>query len=147
MTSRMTPSEYVAGLREMADFFEAKPDLVPVWSPLIINVFAEDRDEFTSMSRQLGGHRTKGADDNFFEVKRTFGHHTVSVNISRELVCERKVVGTRIVPAQPEATEEIFEWVCNDPVLALSLPSRDGYALNDPKLIELDRVRDRGWSA
>ena len=52
-----------------------------------------------------------------FGFKRMFGPITFIVQIPREVVCERKVVGTREVPAREAYSEEIVEYVCPESFL------------------------------
>lgn len=39
---------------------------------------------------------------------------SIDITAPREAVCRKVVVGTEIVPAQPEHEREIVEWVCDE---------------------------------
>jgi hypothetical protein len=59
--------------------------------------------------------------DHYFEVSKWFGTIKIEFAVSRDAVCERKVVGTRTVevPAREAytRTEDVVEWECK-PLLA-----------------------------
>jgi hypothetical protein len=140
-------AEFVRGLRELADWLEASPEWIGgYWNALRVDDFVDTQDEFRAKARLLGGERRKDAVGNYLSVERFFGPHRVAVNVSREKVCERVVVGTREVPAEPARVEEIVEWRCEPSILDTprslpGLPDREGYSLGDPKLVALDQQR------
>jgi hypothetical protein len=110
------------GLRELADFIEARPDFGEYLPRFDACFFAHDREVFASLVRRLGGGE-KGSTPTFFEVARRFGPHKLSVNAYHDQVCERVVVGTEEVevpdPETPRITveREVVEWRCPDSIL------------------------------
>lgn len=108
---------YVNGLHDLADFLANHLDLVPQYSRVKLNLFADDPAEFKRLSTRLGGYRSKAVVGEFVEHSRRFGPHTLDVNIHREKTCERVVTGRRTIPARPESVEEIVEWRCPEGLL------------------------------
>ncbi len=125
-------SETVDGLRELADWLETNPEVgerILSWPKVYL--FTNGREDFVSTCKALGGMRVKSADDNYFNVERTFGGITLQVTVARGLVCEKKVTTrevTRRIP-DPEVvasvplvdvteTEEVIEWECEPSILA-----------------------------
>jgi len=102
-------AEFVAGLRELADLLEKHPDIPePIMSA---NAFVDTREELAKVARL--GFWEKCEQGEWFILARNFSAGLrLEVNINRSKVCKRKVVGTRVVPARPERTEEIIEWIC-----------------------------------
>jgi hypothetical protein len=118
------------GLRELADLIARNPELAPVADNRLLMFVLPDFDSdepaaamFARLARMLGGTRTKDADDTYVTVTRKFGPLAVDVYTTRDLVCERVVVGTETVevpdPNAPKVTveREVVEWKCT-PVLA-----------------------------
>lgn len=83
----------VAGLRAMADFWEANPDIdLAVWPELYAHAYK--REDFLKGAAQLarGGKLTKKAPeeeygDGDFKVTREFAGLRVSLSIAREKLC------------------------------------------------------------
>ena len=114
------PTEFAAGLRAAADFFEQHPDLAPVSGDTQIDYFAIDKAELANIARRIG-RSEKGQVNSWFYLRKNFGGRVYfDVNVARELVCKRTVIGTVEHPAELKEpwTEEIVEWEC-DPVLAV----------------------------
>jgi len=127
-------AEFARGLREMADFCE-EHDLTPDGS-LTMNVWKFTGDEIKEFAR-IGGWQKK-YEGNYFDLERTFSESPMVrliLTTKRDQVCERKVVGTRVVEKPDEdfirqarkdaplvnVVEEVVEWECH-PLLA---PSED----------------------
>lgn len=130
----MDAAQAVNGLRELADFIEAHPDLP--WSDVYpgtfewrVNVFVgNDAEKFAAFAAS-GGRWDKSTyasdgEDGIFMVTRTFGGGvSLQVVTNRNAVCERKVVGVETVevpdPDAPKVTveREVVEWECR-PLLA-----------------------------
>ena len=137
----MTHAEFVKGLRNAADFFEARPELgVPYegycYPAVNFGYYGsfgnvEDAPQYQSpdgalyFAKHVGGRVDKqGTDNNFTLVAKREGF-TVSALFYRDAVCARVQVGVKIepehiIPAQP-ATEEqvmperevpVYEWRC-----------------------------------
>jgi hypothetical protein len=119
--------EYAEGLRQLADFAEAHPNLVDEdCFGLNVNVFARDRAEMAVMVRELGS-AEKYESGAFYYLRRRFGPHNLDLCINREQVCERIQTGTRVVTRPDpkvvadipmvEVEEPVYEWVCPDSIL------------------------------
>lgn len=113
----MTREEFIAGLREAADFLEANPALPTQSTPITINVFVETKAELAAIART--GQWDKSGNDNHFWIKREVGAISYEVNIARSKICRRVVTGTRVVPAREAEVVEDVEWVCDEPLLAV----------------------------
>lgn len=131
-------ADFTAGLRSLAEFYDTHPEFpLPYQSkPNTGDMFSVgahgdgDPAVFAGLVRQLGGDRTKSADDTYYEVIRPFGGGVdLRVWEMRETVCSAVVVGTETViehevvtPAvtrRVEKERDVIEWVCA-PVLAES---------------------------
>ncbi len=111
---------YIGGLRELAAFLDAHPDLPIPASGGAHNVFVSDKAALAVIAR-VGVRWEKSATDDYFYLRVAFsGGHYYDVNVSREAVCRKVVTGTRIEPAVPEREVEEFHWVCDEPLLAAS---------------------------
>lgn len=122
----MTDNTMSNGLRELADFFDANPDLAERVAGKTFYVFAPpNKTEFARLALMLGNAR-KSSDSAYYNVERDFGPITLQVTASRDAVCERVVVGTETVEmtepdpdavaALPTITRSVtidkVEWVC-----------------------------------
>src|SRR5437899_2948614 len=109
MTQR-TNAEYAAGLRAIADWYEAHPEAPQPHTCL--QVFTvHTKEDALKVARWLG-HATKHMDDNgLFRLSRDFGGETLEFIFNRDVVCERRVVGTKEVPEYivPAHTADIVE--------------------------------------
>lgn len=134
--------QQAAGLRALADFIEANPDLQPAIRHALsmINGFTDDPAvlaAFMRAGRQHGAVTTKEAvNDTWFTAVLAWGPVELHVNAHREEVCERVVTGTETVTKtvkDPDAiaalpdveiteTVDTFEWVCK-PLLATEVGS------------------------
>jgi len=118
-TEAVSPAvEYARGLRQLADWIEAHPEIdVPTTS---IDVYgAADTKESAAHIMRALGRCDKEFQDTLFNLRRSFGPVVYRFVFTREAVCEKKVVGYRDVPEKYTSahTEEIVEWQCV-PVLA-----------------------------
>jgi hypothetical protein len=124
MTTQRT--DYIRGLREMADWLEAHPD-VPAPCSDIFNVFVKDKERFLEV-RRAAGLSNKSGDANYVYFYKVFsGDIRLEINIKKELTCERVKVGEKVIPAkpartielpaEPEKREEVFEWRCPESLL------------------------------
>lgn len=121
----MSASEYATALREIADWYEAHPD-VPAPSPAPINLFFGDKDELVAVARAVGERLTKSGSGDWYWLRKEFpSGWALEFNVRREQVCTRRVVGTEPVPEQiiPAHTKEIVEWDCHS-LLAQEAPER-----------------------
>jgi hypothetical protein len=128
------PQAIAAGLRHLADFIDAHPDLEP---PFVSTMYVFlDGSEEEPAARKLAeygqalGSFEKRSDGQFFKLARHFGPFELQVCVERELVCRRVVVGTETVTREvpPEGVTmttvveevEVVEWVCPPSILALA---------------------------
>ncbi len=121
------PKEFVAGLREMADFLEQHPSLIPGWGTADISHFCDEPEDFAAKCREMGS-AEKDASGDYLTLNKTFGPHTLSVDIQKNKTCERVQTGTImkkvVVPAAAipvaqqedalvyEVEEPVYEWSC-----------------------------------
>ncbi len=120
--------EYEATDLRVPDSYEFEGFRVDMWG----------KDEFATAVSQLGGKRIKESTDYSFTVKRQVGPFTLLISSQRGTVCERKLVGTKVVhhtrkvgedPRKDETyttTEDEYDWVCPDSVLAATEEESDG---------------------
>lgn len=115
-----TETTFANGLRALADWIDANPDVVN--NPEVtLNVPFWTREKFVEAAKALGGRREKHVEGSYFTVRRTFGEGVhVDVYVAREQVCRKVVTGTRDVTETviPAHTEEVVEWVCEDSILS-----------------------------
>lgn len=125
--------EIVEGLRKMASFIEASDLQLPLPHNMDLPIYSgsvtDPRGIMHSMDSKVGmalianmaGSVDKEVDVSFFKLVKDFGGGVkLSWTAYRETVCERVVVGTKVVPAEPERlvaavperTEEVIEWKC-----------------------------------
>ena len=109
--------EVITRLREFADFLEANPEAPAPWADCIrFDVFALSKQEFVRYAKVIGGHLQKVPGySGVMVLRRLFGKIQYDINVAREQVCERVVVGKKTVAAVeavPEHEEEITEWRC-----------------------------------
>lgn len=118
--------EFIAGLRELVDWYEAHPECRPPHS-CSVDLFAHSKEEFIEMRRQAGCQEKATVGDWMIFRKDFRGNVRIDINISKENTCERVKVGTRIIPAQParvieleaapEKVEDVYEWKCPEAIL------------------------------
>lgn len=143
MIATDTRAAYIAGLRRIADALEADPDVAMPFSGnaggtpfyVFIHEGSGSREQVAAWARLLDSGARKVYDDESnafgFELHGQVAGVQVKVCAARDLVCTRRVVGTREVVEQvadPEAlaavptvtvtrTEDVVEWDCS-PLLA-----------------------------
>jgi hypothetical protein len=120
----MTREEFISDIREIADFFEAHPDLKVMPSPyLFISDYSETAKESLRLFVKAAGKTTKEFSGNEFKVEKRFSNgFLLHFDVQRQAVCERVVTGTKVIPAisYPERTEDIVEWKCGSILEAVS---------------------------
>lgn len=115
--SERTNAEYAKGLRAIADWFEAHPDVPQPHTPL--QVFsAQGKEDAIRIARYLG-HADKKYSDGLFWLGRDFGGERLEFIFNQSDVCQRRVIGVEEVPERviPAHTQEKVEWDCH-PLLA-----------------------------
>jgi len=112
----------IAGMREALDFLEANPSM-PMPYLGVMNVYVGEDIDVAPLARIMKP-VDKDTSNSFFMLTKKFGVQNLVVNWSREAVCERVVVSTRLIPGEyvaahtiPARTEETVEWVCPDSIL------------------------------
>jgi hypothetical protein len=109
-------TSYSDDLRAMADFFENNPD-VPVPHSEFTVWFWQDGDNdpaglLAEVSKVLPRPLEKVAGEFSFGVVATFGNLKLRVVTSREAVCTKREVGTKVIPASEEREVPVYEWTC-----------------------------------
>lgn len=132
-------SDFVDGLREMADFLDMHPHLLDRlnFASADAHVFARDESDFSDLLLDLGKGE-KRASEGYLSVRRRFGPHALVLSLARSLACERVQTGTETVeetvgldevPCDAEVLGEVrqvkikrtvptFEWKCPESFLA-----------------------------
>lgn len=127
----MEHKEYADGLRMVADFLEAHPEIdLPEPSLTCYSVTSKEKAATIAKALSSGGRCEKDYSNDLVTLKRAFGCVTLHYHGMRYNVCEQVKVGTRIVPEQyvppqpateghvvPEHEEAVYEWRCA-PLLA-----------------------------
>jgi hypothetical protein len=114
-------ADYAAGLRELADYLEAHPELVPSWGGVAVADWV-DTAKLAKAARLPGWTKAK---DTYSGLKltRSFGDHKISL-YPEQAVCEKVKTGERTeevidpeyLANAPKITKvvEEFEWKCPD---------------------------------
>ena len=112
--------DFIASLRAMANFYEARPDLeLPMWTRF--DLFGLKPQDLQRVSL-LFAPCEKAVLPDFFMLRRRFGKSIrLEANWSRETVCERVVVGTEEVDEEVVVSKGVetrmntgqkVEWHC-----------------------------------
>lgn len=130
--------DYINGLRALARFLNAHRAVLEEYEATegqTFNLYPETAEKMAEWTRLLLdgaplGTVRKEADENGMTVTRQWGPHRLSLYVSRDRVCKKVEVGTRVVTkpdpkllaAVPsvEVSEAVFEWECA-PVLTTAL--------------------------
>lgn len=133
--------ELVSDLRELADFLASTPGLpkctlhtvyangtVGEWGTKADGTWGYVLDEFQTRTNMREYARMmkpckKDYVGGSFSLKRSFGSIMLQINTKREAICQEIKTGEVIHHEEytiPARTEEVVEWVCNDPLLASS---------------------------
>ena len=110
---------FVDGLRALAGFLERHPDM-PRPGTVRVDIWVDTKEEFRKVARTLGSAEKLDQFDWLYVLRKHFSETVqLDLNITRGLVCERIVTGTRVVPETftPERVEQIFEWTCPDSIM------------------------------
>ena len=114
---------YACGLRELADWIEAHPEIA-LPNCEISSYSLDEREEAAAVLKALKPCRKHYSGEMFY-IRRDFGPITLSYVFYRNTVCVAKVVGKKEIPEQtipeqviPAHTEDIIEWDCSEPILA-----------------------------
>lgn len=117
---------WIDSARELVEFLEQHPELIPTYSGIDVLNFATDAEEFAALGRRLGSANKSGG-DKYASLERHFGPHQLRIAANREQVCERVQIGERVVEREvlppgvelvtETVTEPVYEWRC-EPWLA-----------------------------
>jgi hypothetical protein len=110
---------YLNGFKKMIEFLEDHPDLPISSSYCSFLSYQWDKDELTRLVKLLGS-CDKEYSEHYFTISKSFGPIKYGFQTSREKVCERIVIGKKIVPARPAQLipeepaheEDIVKWEC-----------------------------------
>lgn len=125
-------AEFIAGLRAMADWYEARPNLPAPIADCEAVLFPNDKAELAALTREAGTLNKSGVpESDYMELQRKFTaaqyYPVVRFRIAadKSKTCERVKVGEKvleaqperivpetIIPATPEQVVELYEWKC-----------------------------------
>jgi hypothetical protein len=124
-------ADAIAGLRALADLLERCPDAKPLYSTTVYHTIypwdhKDPKAEFIRVMRSIGGKWEKLPEgDQFKLVQQMAGEAKYILSVAREVVCERRVVGSQMVERSVERSveryvppptelvrEDIVEWDC-----------------------------------
>lgn len=131
----MKKSEYIKGIRNLADFLESK-EFPESWinsyggeesypNPYL-SLFVYKKEDFSLFSKLIGGFK-KSVTDSFLSFEKEGSSFSMMVHGSRENICERVKIGTKIIPAkeeeiipaEPEKEEDVYEWKCPESFIGM----------------------------
>jgi len=124
-----TANEYATGLRELADWIEAHPELDGPRSD--ITVYSLDTKEQAAAVLRALKPCTKRVSETLFYIERSFGPIKYQFAFNRESICKARIVGQKTIPehTEPERliparvivehVEDIIEWDCTEGLLEL----------------------------
>jgi hypothetical protein len=126
--------DFVAGLHDVAAFLARNPEVCDRVSPVRFYVAVYDYEDAPAKQKMQEYARLlapceKHYEGRDFELRKSFGPHTLTVYTNRENVCTKRIVGTKQVErttytveqqqirdAMPTVTvyedEDIVEWEC-----------------------------------
>lgn len=124
----MKRTEYISGLRAVADFFEQNPEVEAEDYPHTFNFPGRTKEDLAVAAKALG-HAEKQVTDSHFVIHGVIGGHILDFYNNRDAICERIKVGEKVIPAVtlparaeaviiPARIEEVYEWKCPDSLLA-----------------------------
>jgi hypothetical protein len=125
--------DMVKGLRDLADLIEEKGLELPIPSSYYpttfgFHLYESDRippkENLKRVAKVLGKAEKKYVFDDF-RLTKDFGKYVrLSFATARDQICQKVVTGTKLVPKREVIeipnqfeTEEIVEWVCDEPLL------------------------------
>ncbi len=107
----MATSSYTQGLRDLADFLELHPEIDA--HVQTYNVFVYTKEDLSKIARLTSWE--KHYEGSYFMLRKQFSDGLkLDINIERTKICKQVVTGQRVIPAVPEHTEDVTEWVCED---------------------------------
>lgn len=119
-----THAEFTAGLRELADWYDAHPEIALPIAEMAVYSEPDTKERAAVVARTLGGFIQKEIIGTYLRLKRTFGPVELRFVFERDAVCVARVVRVDEIPEEvipehviPAHTREIVEWDCQ-PILA-----------------------------
>lgn len=139
--------ELIDGLRAAADFLDQHPD-IPVADDITVDVSSVipygdwDQEARVAQVARAMSPCTKDYSPSLLYLRRQFGPVTVEAFTGRSSVCERRVVGTRVVEREVVVTpavtttetveEEIVEWECKPLLAPAAVDKAAAVAVDEP---------------
>lgn len=128
----MTHLEYAAGLRAAAEFYENHAEIKMPHEMSVTNYSTHSKKDAADVLRAVGECQKDYSESQLTIKKEIAPGFFLRFVFSRERVCERVVVGTKIIPSHvlpargettvPERIEEMVEWRCGS-ILAPVIPA------------------------
>jgi hypothetical protein len=112
MEDAMTTKEYADGLRQLADWYEAHPDVHPPYEADQLTYYPFTKDDTEDLVRRIGGRWAKKASSDLLYLTQAVGPFQFRVVVDQATVCQKRVVGHRVIPAQEARLVEVVEWDC-----------------------------------
>lgn len=138
----ITHKDYADGLRQIADWYEAHPEIALPTPATLGNYMLNTKEEAAQVSRALGTCE-KTYTDTMFYISRQFDAVRLEFVFFRNAVCVPRVVGTEDVPERviPAHTRDIVEWDCS-PILGEADGAADAPRLEIPEPVPPADVAD-----
>lgn len=102
--------EWIDSAREMIDFLEQRPELIPQWGGLDAYPDVDGARDLAAKLYALGASK-KLATDRYVGARRVFGKHEIKLMAPRENICERVQVGTEMQEVEVDDVPEGAEVV------------------------------------
>ena len=124
-----TAIEYANGLRELADWIEAHPELAAPYSDITIYSL-DTKEEAAAVLRALKPCK-KRITDTLFCIERKVGPINYQFAFNRKSICKARIIGQKTIPehTEPERliparvvvehVEDIIEWDCTEGLLEI----------------------------
>jgi len=116
-------TEWLTGLRALADFCEEHPEAIERYAGYEMNHFVYSVGNLAALVRQIGGKWEKSPSmGQYFVLRQWFGPHHIDINAAREDVCTKVGEETVLVPDPdaPKIERKKPIWECPPSVLALA---------------------------
>jgi hypothetical protein len=118
----MTNQEYANGLRAAADFYENQAEIATPHEHVVTNYSVHSKKDAAAVIRALGACDKNYTVSQLQISKEIAPGFSLRFVFSRDQVCERVVVATKVIPEHtlpaseetvvPARVEEIVEWRC-----------------------------------
>jgi len=122
--NELTHEKYANALRRIADWIEVHPELDLPSERCLSFYTPVTKDDLAKYARAFGDCKKLLSED-FARVSKDFGGVRLEAIVYRSEVCERVVVGKKVIPETiipailvPEHEEDIIEWKCPESILS-----------------------------